>query len=118
MTERLDAEIAALTKWCEQLTEWRSLLCERLLACPRRSLEAPGLKRAIGRIDRDLDPLPTTPLDDLLAEAGCQPSDWLGCLPRAERRLAELLRIRETAAKLASSDQDSTRVVSAGVLRS
>jgi hypothetical protein len=113
---QLDADIATWSTWRDHLTNWREALCDQFLACPGPSRDRAamdrymGLKLSIGAIDHNLDwqhaALPSCmPLFDLMTASGYRAqfdelgnfTDWLGCLPYAEQRLADLHRRRDAA---------------------
>jgi hypothetical protein len=105
----IEPELAAFEKWHGHLIEWRQILSDRLLTGAVTAMQ--GLTLSIKRIDRDLDFMneafpANMPLDDLMREAGYVPRDsvaraagdaWLGSIPRAELRLAELRQQRDQA---------------------
>jgi len=107
-----EPEIAALTLWRDHMVAWRQTLGDRLLASPQRPGTRAaedivlGLKLSIQAIDRNLDwdgvVMPTHfPLHELMRQAGYETGypgpSWRGCLPAAERRLAELQKRRDDA---------------------
>jgi hypothetical protein len=113
----VDQEIAATTKWFDQLTAWRKTLCDEMHSLPIRNDRDRGkmrnLELSLQTIDSGLPgdtgwELETLRLGELLREAGYQEAPrienqvygrlpWFGSLPTVKDRLRQLSRRRDDA---------------------